>query len=84
MSDIYGGHANVDELRTAYERLQERMHAKCDQIEKLTAALEAAPDPAYRDNPGFGRGPYPEPPGREPADSDYALWFKTWRKEALS
>jgi hypothetical protein len=43
--NAYGGFPNVDELRTAYERLQERMHAKCDEVERLREALEDAPKP---------------------------------------
>ncbi len=36
---MYGGHANVDELRTAYERLQERYAYLLDEIEWLREDL---------------------------------------------
>lgn len=52
--NTYGGFPNVDELRTAYERLQERMHAKCDEVERLRAALEHIRELGHTSHHGRG------------------------------
>jgi cell division septum initiation protein DivIVA len=75
------GHRSVDDLRYAYEQLQDRAHEMSDRIDALVEALESAPEPAY--GPTNARGPYAESPGREPKDEDYASWYDGTRKEAL-